>query len=435
MSRELIEELIKNYGEQSGKKLFPYLYSAVREEFDEEKDSVFYSGPNWDMDEPVAAIEAFLTGSWLCSGEKVIEFEEKFSEKFGFKKSVMVNSGSSANLVMISALKTRFEWNDGDEVITSAVGFPTTVAPLMQNDLVPVLADIAMSDLNFDLDDVEARITDKTKAIFISPVLANPPNMDRLVEISEKHNVMLVLDDCDSLGSKWKDKYLSDYCVASSCSFYPAHHITTGEGGMVSSNDTKLISIAKSFATWGRACFCVGKDNLSKDGACKNRYSKWLKNYDRVIDHRYIFANAGYNLKPLDLQGAMGIEQLKKFDACHEKRRVNKKRMEELFTTNIPGVKVPDELPDAETGWFAVPIICESYEQKMKLVDLLESNRIQTRNYFAGNLLLHPAYEHLGDFNEYPNSNKVLDQVFFVGCHPSYNDLIFNYVEKILKKF
>ncbi|EQC49625.1 DegT/DnrJ/EryC1/StrS aminotransferase family protein, partial [Bacteriovorax sp. DB6_IX] len=320
---------------------------------------MYYSGPVWTEDEPRAAVKAFLTGKWLVAGEHCAKFEREFSKMFGFESSLMVNSGSSANLIMISALKKHLDWGDGDEVIVSPVGFPTTIAPLVQNNLTPVFTDIVFEDLNFDLEKVEAAITEKTKAIFISPVLGNPPDFDKLKEISEKYDIELVLDGCDSLGSKWKGKELSEYAIATSCSFYPAHHITTGEGGMVSSNDKDLISLARSFAWWGRDCYCVGSANLSKKGACGNRFDKWLDGYEGKIDHKYYFSNMGYNVKPLDLQGALGLEQLKKIEDIHVKRRENKEKAESIFKEVLGDmVHIPGELDHAETSWFGVPIVC-----------------------------------------------------------------------------
>lgn len=431
----LTEDLAR-FIEDAGQKqaLFPYLYAA-RAPFDPKKSAVYYSGPYWTDEEPRAAIECLLTGKWLSTGEHVHRFENAFSRMHDFTASVMVNSGSSANLVMISALKKHLGWADGDEVIVSVVGFPTTVSPLMQNNLVPVFVDITMDDLNFDLSLIEARITPRTRAILVSPVLGNPPDFDVLTDLCARHGLTFVLDGCDSLGSRWQDKHLSDYAFATSCSFYPAHHITTGEGGMVSSRDEKLIDLARSFAWWGRDCYCVGSANLLPEGTCKNRFSKWLNHYDGVMDHKFVFTNVGYNLKPLDLQGAIGLVQLGKLDEIHAKRRVAKDRLAALVQARIPGVRVPGELPDACTSWFGVPIICDDNTLKTQLVRHLESNRVQTRNYFAGNILLHPAYAHLDDQSRYPNANLVLDRVFFIGCHPSYDDAVFDYVDDVLSKF
>ena len=187
-------------------------------------------------------------GKWLSSGENVYKFEKRFSKKFNHNGSVMVNSGSSANLVMIGAIKKVLDWKDGDEIMLSPVGFPTTVAPIVQHGLKPIFIDIEFDTLNFDVDKIVDKITDKTKAIFISPVLGNAPNFDTLLKVAEFANIELIMDNCDSLGSKWRGKYLTEYAIASSCSFYPAHHISTGEGGMVSSNNIDIINTARSLA-------------------------------------------------------------------------------------------------------------------------------------------------------------------------------------------
>ena len=415
----------------------PYLYIANKNKsFDPDKDWVFYSGPTWDKEEIIAGVEAFLTGKWLVSGESVARFEKIFSEKYNLAASVMVNSGSSANLVMVAAVKKHFNWPDNAEVIVSPVGFPTTIAPVAQNNLKPVFVDITFSDLNFDLDLVEEAITDRTKAIFLSPVLANPPDMDRLTAIAEKHDILLILDGCDSLGSRWHGKDLSHYAYVTSCSFYPAHHITTGEGGMVSSNDKELVNLARSFAWWGRDCYCVGAANLTSKGCCGKRFDRWLEGFEGKIDHKYLFANKGYNLKPLDMQGAIGIKQLEKMDMVHRKRRLHKNRIAAIFTDHLADhLHIPTELDKADTSWFGVPVICHDPELKERLVAHLEGNRIQTRNYFAGNILLHPAYRHMGNAADFPLANKVLGQVFFVGCHSGYVEEMFDHIERVVQSF
>jgi len=432
-----IKEDISDFISRVGNKhqILNFLYNLNSEEFDSDKDTVYYSGPYWDNNEIVAIFESILTGKWVVSGEKVNKFERKFSKSFNHASSVMVNSGSSANLVMIAALKKYYGWHDSDEIIVSPVGFPTTIAPLLQNKLKPIFVDISISDLNFDLDEVEKKITSKTRGIFISPVLGNPPDIDKLVSISKKYNIELILDNCDSLGSKWNGKELSEYSIASSCSFYPAHHISTGEGGMVSSDNDEIINLARSFAWWGRDCYCVGSANLLSNGTCKNRFDKWIPELDIVMDHKYLFSNIGYNLKPLDLQGAIGIEQLKKMNEIHAKRRNNKNKISGLFEKYVDGVRVPVEHEKAETSWFGVPIICDTKELKEDLVNHLESNRIQTRNYFAGNLLLHPAYHELDKASKYPAANSVLETVFFVGCSPTYSDSMIDYIGIVLSKY
>jgi CDP-6-deoxy-D-xylo-4-hexulose-3-dehydrase len=411
----------------------PYIYNS--HDFVSGVTPVYYSGPYWDDKEINAAINSLQNGKWITTGEKTYKFERTFSKKFNTKYGLMVNSGSSANLVLINALKIKFKWDDDDEIIVSPVGFPTTISVIYQNRLKPVFVDIEWDTLNFDVNKIEEKITSKTKAIFVSPVLGNPPDFDKLIEISEKHNLKLIGDNCDSLGSKWDGKYLNEYYVGYSNSFYPAHHISTGEGGMVCTNDEELIKIARSLAWWGRDCYCVGSANLLSCGTCGKRFDTWLELYDKEIDHKYVFTNMGYNLKPLDLQGAIGIEQVLKFDEIEQKRKISKTKIEEIFLKNIEGVSGVKTLKKSDVSWFGTPFICENNELKTKLVKYLEDNKIQTRNYFAGNILLHPGFQFLDDYSKYPESNKVLDKVFFVGAAPHYNEQIFDYIESVVKKF
>jgi len=416
-----------------GNHVAPYIYNAKT--FIPGKTTIYYSGPYWDNAETEAAIDTFLNGKWITTGERVYKFELEFSKRFNVKHSHMVNSGSSANLVLIAALKKRFNWADDDEVIVSPVGFATTISVLYQHRLNPVFIDIEWETLNFDLNLLEQKITSKTKAIFVSPVLGNPPDIKRLLEICEKYDLKLVGDNCDSLGSKWDGKYLNEYYVAFSNSFYPAHHISTGEGGMICTNDDELKKLFVSISWWGRDCYCIGSSNLLSCGTCGNRFDKWLENYDGVIDHKYVFSEMGYNLKPLDLQGAIGLEQLKKLDEIEERRRISKNKITEIFLKYIPNLSIPVTLDQADPCWFGTPFICEADGLKHQLVQYLEDNKIQTRNYFAGNILLHPGYSFLGDASLYPEANKVLDKVFFIGAAPHYTQEVFDYIESVIKEF
>jgi dTDP-4-amino-4,6-dideoxygalactose transaminase/intein/homing endonuclease len=776
------------------------LENVPRFAHNQHSDRVYYSGPDFSKEELVECIDTLLNGKWASAGEKVKEFEAKMASYVNQQHALMVNSGSSANLVAIAAAKKRFGWSDNDEIILSVVGFPTTLNPIIQNNLKPIFVDIELDSLNFDLDEVEKKITPKTKAIFVSPVLGSPPDIDRLVQISKRHNVMLLLDCCDSLGSKWDGKHLSEYFVFSTMSFYPAHHITTLQGGMICSNDEEFIRICRSLATWGRACFtagakvltnngvkaienisdvdkvythtgqwknvsdtfinryhgefytvkcsgseeftvtkfhpflvlenseikwkdshdlkigdillekiqdidilndkdfaikyvvknsksknitksftlkntnslmllsglwlaegslasglkgsngknsesngykfyrvdftfnkneaeyiqtvcclmkeifgvslsqrkgsgngvtlsfksrkayeffslfgkrsynkrlpsefyqfsndrikyllrgfwkgdgsfcrtnhsysisttsdslfyqfkillsrfgiypgisvrspedhktneidgikvvakrnlytlnmygenssifhdiagedlpkrdiralkanksidgyilhkivsidtsikdsevfnleveddhsyhvngiishncyCSGAENLLSNGICRQRFSKWIDCVDHEIDHKYLFTNIGYNLAPLDMQGAIGLVQMEKLDSIHVDRARNKESLDFTFRS-IEGVKTYGKLEKADVSWFGVPLMCESATLKRKLVAHLEKNWIQTRNYFAGNILIHPAYSHLDNYLDYPCANLVLERVFFVGC-------------------
>lgn len=424
---------IENIQELVGNHVAPYIYNAKH--FKAGITPIYYSGPYWDNKETTAAIEAFLNGKWITAGEKVYKFEKAFSKKFKVKHSHMVNSGSSANLVLLAALKRRFNWQDNDEIIVSPVGFATSVSVIHQNKLKPVFVDIEWSTLNFDVSLIESKITPKTKGIFVSPVLGNPPDMDKLIEICEKYNLKLIGDNCDSLGSKWNGKYLSEYYIAFSNSFYPAHHISTGEGGMICTDDDELKRLFVCYSWWGRDCYCIGSANLLSCGTCGNRFDKWLERYDGIIDHKYVFSEMGYNLKPLDLQGAIGLVQLEKLNEIEVNRKASNEYITKIFVDNIPGIRAPKVLDSAEPCWFGTPFICEEDGLKHRLVTYLEKNKIQTRNYFAGNILMHPGYTSLDEYKKYPEANKVLDKVFFIGAAPHYTKVVFDYIHEVIKKF
>lgn len=411
----------------------PHMYN--RNIFRKGETPIFYSGLYWDNKETEAAIDAFLNGRWIVSGEHVHNFEVSFSKRFNHEYSLMVNSGSSANLIMIGGLKKLFNWKDDSEIIVSPTGFPTTISVIYQNRLKPVFVDIEWDTLNFDLNMIESKIGYNTKAIFLSPVLGNPPDMDRLLYLCDMYDLKLILDNCDSLGTKWDGRYLTEYAIASSSSFYPAHHISTGEGGMVSTDNKELHRILVSMAWWGRDCYCVGSDNLLGKGTCGNRFGKWLRNYDGIVDHKYIYANMGHNLKPLDMQGAIGSAQLEKLDEIISRRKISQKTIEEIVLTHIKGIRGVSVLGKSDVSWFGTPFICDSTELQRKLVQHFENNKIQTRNYFAGNILMHPGFEILGDYKDYPEANKVLDKVFFLGAAPHYSDAVFEYIEEVVKNF
>lgn len=423
---------LKNIENLVGNHVAPYIYNS--KEFEGGVTPIYYSGPYWDNSEISAAINSFLNGKWITSAEKVYKFENLFSKKFNVKYSRMVNSGSSANLILINGLKIRYGWDDDDEIIVSPVGFATTISVIYQNRLKPVFVDIEWDTLNFDIKKIEEKITKKTKGIFVSPVLGNPPDFDKLIEIASKHNIQLIGDNCDSLGSLWDGKYLNEYYVAFSNSFYPAHHISTGEGGMVCTNDKELSKIFTRLSWWGRDCYCVGSANLLSCGTCGKRFDKWLEKYDGILDHKYVFKEMGYNLKPLDLQGAIGIAQLEKFDEIDKRRKKSRETINQIFLDNLEDVSSPITLPKSDVCWFGTPFICENKELKNKIVNHLEQSKIQTRNYFAGNILLHDGYSFLDDYRNYPEANKVLDKVFFVGAAPHYTEKVFDYIEEVVKK-
>lgn len=429
---EDIKKFVLDLQQKAGIKLPKFCHNL-----NSQNNKVYYSGPFFDENELASAIETLLFGKWASSGEVCARFEKEFGNYINQKFSFFTNSGSSANLLLIAACKEYYGWKDGDEIIVSAVGFPTTTSSIIQNGLKPVFVDIEWNTLNWDLDKIKQATSNKTVAYFLSPVLGNPPNLDSLLkELSKFPNIKLLLDNCDSLGSKWKDKYLNEYAVASSCSFYPAHEITTLEGGMVSSNIEEIVKLARSYATWGRDCWCVGSCNLLQNGSCNKRFSNWLSDFpETIIDHKYVFNRIGYNLKPLDLQAAIGLEQLKKLKLICETRMSNKNKIKDIFIKHIRGIFIPESLNESTWVPFGVPVVCDSKELKRNLVRHLETNGVQTRNYFAGNLLMHPGYKHLGNYKEYPESNKVLDLVFFIGCAPTISEENIKHIESVLKSF
>ena len=401
------------------------------------KDFVNYAGPFFDAEEIVAAAETLLDG-WLVMGNKSMLFERRFPKLFGKEFGILTNSGSSSNLLMMASLTSKRGHNfpKGTKVLMPIAGFPTTLNPTLQVGFTPVFVDIELDTLNIDVDHCERVLANDPdiKVITFAHVLGNPPDMDKLLEISNKYGIQLIMDGCDSFGSKWKDKDLCEYAIATSCSFYPAHHITTGEGGMVSSNIEEIIKLARSFSWWGRDCFCIGQANLLKNGSCNCRFSNWIKELPYQIDHKYFFTQIGYNLKPLDLQGGIGLAQLKKSDKFHEIRKTNKKTIQSILES-IKSLKFPSQDERADVSWFGVPVICDSYLSKNKLVNYLESNGIQTRNYFAGNILLHPAYSHLEHWSNYPNANGVLEKVFFIGCSPTITSDNIEYIREVISKY
>lgn len=429
--KKQLEEILNDLTEYLKENKPKYLYN---QNFIPGKSQVLYSGPFWDEKEIMSGVKSLVDGKWLVGGENTHKFQRDFSKLFNVKFSQAVNSGSSANLILITGLKKYFNWSDGDEIIVSPVGFPTTISPIVQNNLTPVFIDIEYETLNFDITKIEEKITSKTRAIFVSPVLGNPPDLDFLKELCDKYDLKLIGDSCDSIGSKWDGKDISEYYIGWTTSFYPAHHMTICQGGMVNTDIEELYKLFYSLSTWGRNCTCLGTANLLSCGSCGNRFDKWLDLYDGKIDHKYYFTSIGYNLLVPDVLSSIGLEQIKKFPEIDKKRKISKNIIENILLKYVSGIRGVKMLDKADTCWFGTPFICNSKEIKQKLVTFLEGNKIQTRNYFAGSILLHPAYQHLDDYKKYPNANQVLDNVFFIGCAPNYDEQVFNYVENIFKE-
>tara|TARA_R110002110_G_scaffold14221_5_gene66745 strand:+ start:537 stop:1874 length:1338 start_codon:yes stop_codon:yes gene_type:complete len=412
------------------------------------KDWVSYSGPVYDSDEYVAAINSLLQ-EWLIFGEKGRDFELAFPEKLGKRHGVLTNSGSSANLLMVSSLKSRKTYNlqEGAKFITPVVCFPTTINPLLQNGFVPVFVDVILPSLNLDLDQVEKKLEEdpEIKGIIFAHVLGNPPDMDRLMSLIEKHDLIFLEDACDALGSTYDGKKLGSFGDISTCSFFPAHHMTMGEGGFVATNSVQNRMALASYRDWGRACYCNTKKpgNVTSGTACGYRFNNWFpKQKDLVYDHRYVFDEVGYNLKPLDLQAAMGLEQIKKLEFLDSKRKENFKKLYEIFSSYEKFFHLPETTDKADPVWFAflLTIKKESGLSRGEFVDHLERAKIQTRTYFTGNVLYHPAYTHLTEDSanlreEFPNAHIVTENSFFLGTYAGITDEKLQYIKHVVDEF
>ena len=409
------------------------------------KDWVQYAGPYFTSAEYVAAVKTLL-GEWLVLGAEAIKFERKFPKLFGKEYGLLTNSGSSANLLMMLAMTSKRGLNlpEGTKVITPIAGFPTTINPILQVRFSPVFVDIELDTLNLNLDEVEKACIDHpdAKIITFAHVLGNPPNMNRLMEIVEKYNLILLEDCCDALGSTFEGNPFGSFRKMASCSFYPAHHITMGEGGFVAMNDQTTENIVRSFREWGRGCYCVGKQNLLENGTCGCRFSNWLPALPNdIFDHKYVYEEIGYNLKPIELQASMGLVQMEKLEEIGIKRRENYKNLFAAFSKYEQYFHLHKAQPGADVDWFAFPVTVKDGApfKRSDICKFLEANKIQTRPYFAGNIMLQPAYTHLVDSKEvieqYPVARKVTTDTFFLGTSPVINKEKIDYIETILDKY
>ncbi|XP_069177133.1 lipopolysaccharide biosynthesis protein RfbH-like [Procambarus clarkii] len=410
------------------------------------KDFVNYAGPYFDTGEYTAAVESLLTG-WLAMGTKSLRFEKKFPKQFAKDYGILTNSGSSSNLLMMASLTSQRGYNlpKGTKVLTPIAGFPTTLNPLLQVGFEPVFVDIELDTLNLDLDQVEQKLQENPdiKVITFAHVLGNCPNMDRVMEIVKKYDLIFLEDCCDALGCTYDGKPLGSFGVMASCSFYPAHHMTMGEGGFVACNTKSQEDILRSFREWGRGCYCVGPDaNKLKCGSCKKRFSNWIPEFpDEVFDHKYVYDEIGYNLKPIELQGAMGLVQLEKLDEIHALRRRNYQLLFSIYEKYEDFFHLPRAQDKADPSWFAFPLTIRKGAPftRTDIVDFLETNLIQTRPYFAGNIMLQPAYSGLMDpVNAklgFPNATHVMTHTFFHGTSPVITPEQIAYIGTVVDQF
>lgn len=414
------------------------------------QDWIQYSGPYFNEAEFVNGIDSLLN-EWFILGEKGREFELRFAPQIGKKDGVLVNSGSSANLLMVSLLTTKRggELPKGSKFITPVVCFPTTINPLLQNGYVPVFVDVELPNLNLNLDQVEDILEKDTnkeiKGIIFAHVLGNPPDMDRLMSIIKKYDLIYLEDTCDALGTTWDGKPLGSFGDISTCSFFPAHHMTMGEGGFVAVNSAKKRMALASLRDWGRACYCntAKPGNVMTGTACGCRFDSWFKGYeDIVFDHRYVFEEIGYNLKPTEMQAAIGLAQIDKLEEMHLRRKHNFQKLYNIFSKYPEYFYLPTWHEKSDVSWFGYLVTLKDGTpfSKPDMVDHMELNKIQTRSYFTGNALLHPAYEKLAkDYkdprNEFPIATKTTMDTFFLGVYPGITDEQIDYIEKVVDEF
>ena len=409
------------------------------------EDWVQYAGPYFTSEEYVKGVESLLKG-WLAMGGDSIKFEKRFPENFGRDYGVLTNSGSSANLLMMAAMTSKRLYNfpKGTKVIVPVAGFPTTVNPIYQFGFEPVFVDIEIDTLNLNIEQVKdaAKNTD-AKIITFAHVLGNPPNMDEVMQVVKEHDLIFLEDCCDALGSTYKDKPLGSFGEMASCSFFPAHHITMGEGGFVATRTAQQEKVVRSFREWGRGCFCVGrKANLSKKGSCGCRFSNWISALpEEIFDHKFVYEEIGFNLKPVEMQSSMGLVQLDKLPEIHKRRKENYKNLYNVFEKYEEHLHLPKATKNSDPSWFSFPMTIKdgSPFKRRDITGFLEDNKIQTRTYFAGNILLQPAYSHLNDIEDtikrYPVATKVTKDTFFIGASPVITKQQIDYIQSIVDKF
>lgn len=383
-------------------------------------------------------VEASLDG-WLTTGRFNEKFEKKLADFLGVKFALSVNSGSSANLVAFSAL-TSSKLGDraiqkGDEVIGVAAGFPTTVNPIVQFGAIPVFVDVDMKTHNVNADLIEAAITPKTKAIMLAHTLGNPFNLEKVRELCDKHNLWLVEDCCDALGATYDGKKVGTWGDIATLSFYPAHHITMGEGGAVFTNNPQLKAIAESFRDWGRDCYCPpGCDNT-----CGNRFGQQHGSLPEGYDHKYVYSHLGYNLKITDMQAACGLAQLDRADEFITKRRANFEYLKGRLATLAEFIDVAEATPNSEPSWFGFPVTIKNSSgvNRVDLLKYLDQFKIGTRLLFAGNLIRQPYFENLPHrvVGSLENTDQTMNQTFWLGVQPTLGQEQYDFIAEKLEEF
>lgn len=424
--RDQIVELVRKYHRDS-----------VQDVFLPGETQVLSTGAVLDESDRIALVEAALDLR-IAAGPNARRFEREFANLFGMRKAHLINSGSSANLLAMTAL-TAPELADGrlvpgDEVITVAAGYPTTVNPIIQNGLTPVFVDVELGTYNTTPERISEAIGPRTRAILIAHAMGNPFAAEEVAGIAAERELHLIEDNCDAVGSRYRGRLTGTFGAMSTVSFYPAHHITMGEGGCVLTDDLTLARIVESLRDWGRDCWCEpGEDNR-----CRKRFEQQLGTLPYGYDHKYIYSHIGYNLKSTDLQAALGLSQLQRLAAFGAARRRNWRRMREALD-GLPGLILPEPTPESDPSWygFVLTVAPDASYTRAEMVAFLESRRISTRQFFGGNLTRHPAYQHTPYrvSGSLANTDIITDHTFLVGVYPGLTTEMIDYVAAAICDF
>lgn len=432
-ARREIKELVEKYYHQFKEKKEPF----------KEGDRIAYASRVFDEKEMMALTDATLD-FWLTTGRFADQFEKEFAKFLGVRFAHLVNSGSSANLIAFSAL-TAPELGErrikkGDEVITVACGFPTTINPIIQYGAIPVFVDVTIPQYNIDVEQLESAYSSKTKAVIVAHTLGNPFNIRTVKEFCDKHNLWLIEDNCDALGSKYTidgvTKYTGTWGDIGTSSFYPPHHMTMGEGGAVYTNNPSLHRLILSYRDWGRDCICPsGKDNV-----CGKRFDGDFGLLPHGYDHKYVYGHFGYNLKVTDMQAAIGCEQLKKFPSFIERRRHNWERLHKALECIQDKIILPEPADNSEPSWFGFLITVKDGLDRNKITKYIEEHNIQTRLLFSGNIIRHPCFDEIRNTSSYrvvgnlSTSDRVVKDTFWIGVYPGMTDKMIDYIARIIKE-
>ena len=416
---------------------------SINDRFTPGGSTISYGGRVYDEKELLYLIDASLE-FWLTAGRYAREFEERMAAYLGARHCILTNSGSSANLLAVSALTSpklgASRLKQGNEVITVAAGFPTTVTPILQNGLIPVFVDVTLPTYNVDVEMLEKARSRKTRAVMLAHTLGNPFDVDRVLRFCRKHDLWLIEDNCDSLGSTYRRKFTGTFGHVATQSFYPPHHMTMGEGGALFTNDPALTRLIESFRDWGRDCWCPpGRDNT-----CRKRHSQQFGELPFGYDHKYVFSHFGYNLKVTDLQAAIGCAQLDKLSKFTEARKRNFHALSRGLERYADRLVLPEATKGADPSWFGFPVTVreEAGFTRDQMVSYLERNRIQTRMLFAGNLLRHPCFDSLRKskagfrvVGNLPNTDRIMNNTFWVGVYPGISGEMIGYMKKVFSGF